>query len=448
MNLSQTIINLSETLRPILVKLLPMGLLRKIKDYMTQRSLSRNLKLREMDVFEPDAFQRGINLIGCIRAEIGLGQSCRLLADELEHSQLSYSIKDFQLDGSLREKDHSFDYKITEELPYGINLFHIEPLDLAVAFGTSLDVSIWKNRYNIAFWLWELEEFPESWKKALTLVDEVWTPSEFASQSVRKVTDKPVYTIPYCVTAPTDSHYDRAYFHLPEHQFLFLVMYDTNSTMARKNPLGAIEAFQKAFSPDNKRVGLVLKMNNPKNEDLEALRIKLKDYENIYYITEIMDKLVVNSLIACVDVFVSLHRAEGFGLVMAEAMLNGTPCIATNWSSNTEFMNDEVACMVDYTFTTLEKAAPPYQKGTRWADANTDTAAEYMKRLVEDSKYYDSIAVKGKTYIQKKLGMEQAVQTITDRIHVIYQMGDTQRSHELDGRKHKQIDQAHNKNEK
>ena len=193
-------------------------------------------------------------------------------------------------------------------------------------------------------------------------------------------------------------------------------MYDTNSTMDRKNPVGALKAFCQAFSPEDQSVGLVLKMNNPRKEDLDVLKDQLKEYSNIYYITEVMDKVVVNSLIREADVFVSLHRAEGFGLVMAEAMLNGTPCIATDWSSNTEFMNSDVACMVDYTFTTLEKSSPPYEKGARWADANIDTAAAYMKKLKENPEYYRRLAENGKAYIEEKLGMEQAVRAIKQRI--------------------------------
>lgn len=415
MNLSQKIINLSEKLRPVLVKILPMGLLRYVKDWLQERSLERALNTSRRIPYEKGAYPAGINLIGCIRAEIGLGQSCRLLANELEHTGIPYVIKDFQLDGELRAEDHSWDEKVQESTPYDVNIFHVEPLDLVMAYNSNLDKDIWNKRYNIAFWLWELEEFPKSWEKALVLVDEIWTPSEFASASVRKVTDKPVHTIPYCVEAPTNQQYNRAYFGLPEDKFLFLVMYDTNSTIERKNPLGAIHAFQKAFSPDDTSVGLVLKMNNPKEEDLDAIKKSLGEYNNIYYITEIMDKVIVNSLIQYVDVFVSLHRAEGFGLVMAEAMLNGTPCIATNWSSNTEFMNDDVACMVDYSFTTLKKNAPPYKKGTRWADANIDTAADYMKRLAKDNDFYQHIKENGKRYVEQKLGMEQAVDMIRKR---------------------------------
>lgn len=357
----------------------------------------------------------GINLIGPIRAAMGLGQSCRLLADILDHTKYEFAIKEVSLGNGVRNLDHTYDSKICDDMKYNINIFHIEPFEL-MSGAPQMGEKVWNGRYNIAFWLWEIEKFPKAWKKSFDLIDEIWTPSEFTSSCLRKYTNKPIYTIPYCVSAPTDEKYGREYFDLPQECFLFLCMYDTNSTMERKNPSAVIKAFQQAFSSNDNHVGLVLKMNNPKSKDIELIEEIVGEYKNVYLITDVMDKIVVNSLIKCVDVFVSLHRAEGFGLVMAEAMLNGTPCIATNWSSNTEFMNDEVACMVDYQFVTLKKAFPPYEKGIRWADPNVGHAAYYMKKLYQDGNFYYQIANRAKKYIETKLGMQSAVELVQQRI--------------------------------
>ena len=265
-----------------------------------------------------------------------------------------------------------------------------------------------------------MEEIQEHWKKFFPMLDEIWTPSEFISNNLRKVTDLPVYTMPYCVEAPVDEALNRKYFGLPEDKFLFLVMYDSNSTIERKNPTGAIRAFRKAFK-NNPGVGIVVKINNAKPRDIERLNHMLKGCTNVYFITETLSKVEVNSLIKQVDVFVSLHRAEGFGLVMAEAMIVGTPVIATNWSSNTEFMNSDVACMVDCGFITLEKDSPPYKKGSVWADPDVVQAARYMRKLYKEPAYYEHLKKKAQEYIIEKLSMENAVSALEKRVGEIYE---------------------------
>ena len=142
----------------------------------------------------------------------------------------------------------------------------------------------------------------------------------------------------------------------------------------------------------------------------------MKGYENLYFVTENLKKTAVNSLLKCVDVFVSLHRAEGFGLGMAESMMVGTPSIATNWSANTEFMNPEVGCMVDYKLIALERDIEPYHKGSRWADADVDQAAAYMRKLYEEPEYYRSLSEKGYAYISEKLGLEKSVERLEAQV--------------------------------
>ena len=361
--------------------------------------------------FDVNAFPQGVNIMGPVKAQMGIGQCCRFLVSEFDASGIKYCVQNFNLLGNVQNGDTSFDDILTEETPYGINLIVMEPTELMFRC-TQFDQNMWNDKYNVGFWSWELEDFPKEWTPAIDLLDEIWTPSEFTSDSIRKVTNKPVHTIPYNVTAHTDDKYDRKYFGLPEDKFLFLIMFDFNSTMVRKNPVGAIEAYKKAFDGNDDSVGLVIKTSNTDFDKIESVKKLLEGYKNIYFITEVLEKTAVNSLIKDVDVFVSLHRAEGFGIVMAEAMLVNTVCIATNWSSNIEFMNKDIACMVDYSFVTLEKDASPYRKGSKWADADTDQAAGYMKKLHDDKDFYNTLSTKAKAYIEDKLCMDNITKII------------------------------------
>lgn len=419
MNLNQRILKISETMKPLLKMMFPQKLLRKIKHSFIIKNYQKMAESGRRPL-NRSLYPDGINLIGLVRAEMGLGQSARLLANEFMQGDIPNSLYDFCLGSPLlRSEDHSFDDRISEELPYNINLIHINPDEMMLMY-TRMGESSWNDRYNIAFWLWELEDIPEHWQAFFPMLDEIWTPSEFISNNLRKVTRLPVYTMPYCVEAPTDVRLNRRHFGLPEDKFLFLVMYDSNSTIERKNPTGAIRAFRRAFK-NNENVGLVIKINNARESDLKDLNRLLKGYQNVYFITDTLTKVEVNSLIARVDVFVSLHRAEGFGLVMAEAMIVGTPVIATNWSSNTEFMNPEVACMVDCDFITLEKDSPPYKKGSIWAEPDIGQAARFMRKLYSDPKYYASMEKCAQTYIIDKLSMENAVTKIKKRVGEIYE---------------------------
>ncbi len=377
--------------------------------------------------FDVNAFPQGVNIMGPVKAQMGIGQCCRFLVSEFDASGIKYCVQNFNLLGNVQNGDTSFDDILTEETPYGINLIVMEPTELMFRC-TQFDQNMWNDKYNVGFWSWELEDFPKEWTPAIDLLDEIWTPSEFTSDSIRKVTNKPVHTIPYNVTAHTDDKYDRKFFGLPEDKFLFLIMFDFNSTMVRKNPVGAIEAYKKAFDVNDDSVGLVIKTSNTDFDKIESVKKLLEGYKNIYFITEVLEKTAVNSLIKDVDVFVSLHRAEGFGIVMAEAMLVNTVCIATNWSSNIEFMNKDIACMVDYSFVTLEKDASPYRKGSKWADADTDQAAEYMKKLHDDKDFYNTLSTKAKAYIEDKLCMDNITKIINGLVTRIINENSTNKS--------------------
>lgn len=410
--------NCVDRTKPLLKKMVPAPILRRGKQFLLER-IMREIADTKLQPFEPGAFPRGVNLIGPIDGATGLGQSFRLIERVFSRMALPYLIYNYDKNTTNKVSIGEYEEKLETSLRYSVNFWHVNPANFAEAY-TAMGRESFDRRYNIAFWLWELEDFPDEWLACLNLLDEVWTPSEFISRAIRKKTDKPVYTIPYHVTAEADTEkYGRRYFDLPEDRFLFLMMYDSQSVSERKNPEGAIRAFRQAFPPDRADVGLVIKVNSADEKELALLRKETAGYRNVYLVARNLEKAEVNSLIACADVFVSLHRAEGFGLVLAEAMLNHVPTIATNWSANTEFMNPDVACMVSCRLIELKKDQFPYQKGNRWADPSIDEAAAYMRKLASDRAYYQDIADHAFTYIREVLGMEKVKALMEKRLEAV-----------------------------
>lgn len=407
--------------------------------------------------FDPSRFDKGINFIGPVQCDTGLGQSARLLVWELNTSSLPFTVTSFVSDPRISHENHSFDSYITNQQPYGINIFHINMHEFLPGL-LKLGLRKLDHHYDIAFWLWETETFPKEWIPLIRQMDEIWTPSEFICTAIRKVTDKPVITIPYHVTAPVNEHLTRGDFGLPEDKFLFLMMFDKSSTFERKNPEAVIQAFKRAFreSPesrtshndaydmkhtpcseqsndlwenensqlnkDKKTVrdpALVIKISNGTEEDFQKLRAELRGY-NVFFIKDILPKEDVNRLVQLCDVYVSLHRSEGYGLVLAEAMLLGTPTIATAYSANMEFQTSTSACLVSYKLQKVGHEVPPYHIDDFWAEPDIQEAANYMTRLNNDPMFYTLIRDEAYKEIQRKTDSIEISHRIKNRLENIY----------------------------
>lgn len=402
-------------------KLLPDAVVLKLKDIKGIKS-NRRMLARQVEIspYKKGLYPHGINLVGDIKAETGLGQSMRILAGIMENGKIPFNIKQIDLHGNLAHNDSTWEHKITDIVKYDINVINWIPDTWATDYN-AVDSSLLNGRYNIAYWLWELEDFPDRWLPCIQTVDEIWTPSEFISDSIRKKTGKPVITVPYAIEVAKAACFDRNHFSLPEDKFLFLTMYDFISISERKNPAAVIEAYIKAFPEENKEVGLIIKVNHAEEKKLERLRSRLKDYENVYFITNNLTRSEVDSLLQASDVLVSLHRSEGFGLPLAEAMALGKPVISTNWSASTEFMDENSACLVDYKLINLKKTVGPYDKGRCWADADTEHAAYYMKRLWENKEYREAIGQNARKHIAGNLTYERTASIMKNRLKEIYE---------------------------
>lgn len=322
----------------------------------------------------------GVNLIGYIRAEMGVGEGARSDARALAAAAIDFGIINFETANPGRMTDFTWRHKEILSAPYDINLIHINADFLSLA-KQELPSHFFKDRYNIAYWAWELEEIPEEWIPVFEEIDEVWVPSEFVKQAVEKSSPVPVITIPHCIDLKTESTLSRSYFGIADTAFTFLAMFDTRSIAERKNPFGAVKAFKQAFEGSNKEVCLILKVNNAEDAKMDSLLEAIESHPNILIMETPHSRLEINALLSLIDCFVSLHRSEGFGLAPAEAMCLGKATIITNWSGSMDYMTADNCKAIDFELIRIRKTLGPYKAGQRWAEPDLEQAAAAMREL-------------------------------------------------------------------
>lgn len=370
----------------------------------TKKMLEKHSQVKP---YEQGRYPRGINLICDIKAETGLGQSARILAHMLQESGIPFTIIQISQTGQLAHSENEWDAYIEEKPRYDTNLIHINMNEWPLKY-CEIETSVFDCRRNIAYWLWELQTLPKQWLPCIDTVDEIWAPSEFICNCMRNYTQKTVVKIPYNICIKEPVAHDRSYFGLEEDVFYYLFMYDFKSVSARKNPDGMLKAFCDAFSAEEanrKKIGLIIKINHIEEKKLLELKKNLQNYQYIQYITQNLDRSEVESLESCADVYISLHRSEGFGLPAAEAMYLGKPVIATDWSATTEFMDVDSACLVKYDLVKLTEKIGPYDKGSEWAEPNVDHARRYIRLLHDNIDYRNVISRKAQAKIRCQLGI-------------------------------------------
>ncbi|WP_326251085.1 glycosyltransferase family 4 protein [Paenibacillus barengoltzii] len=406
--------------KPLVSSFVPSKIRKRVRNLLTNQAASTPNIVVSSYGRNGRNFKDGINLVGYCRAEMGVGESCRAAARSMNAAGIPFGILNFKGTSSARMADLTWQHKEVVDPEYGINIFHInaeEMKDVYAYYGPSL----FEGRYNIGFWHWELPDFPDEWLVNFSYLQEIWVPSTFVADSISLKSPIPVVKIPHSIEVVINENRDRSYFGLPEGSFLFLSMYDIKSFQERKNPKAAIEAFKLSFRPDDMSVGLVVKINKPggKSSDLMEIKQLIAEYQNIYLIDRTISRNDVNALISVTDCFISLHRSEGFGLVIAEAMYLAKPVIGTNWSSTTDFMNHNNSCLVDYELVALGEDYGPYKAYQYWANPKISHASEYMIKLVNDQEYYRKLAEEGERYIKQYHSPEKIGKLIYERLAYI-----------------------------
>ncbi len=322
----------------------------------------------------------GVNVAGYLTSEKGTGEAARSAIGILQAADVPVVLNNIIDSGSENVEIAYLDF--ADENPYAFNLIYVNA-DQAANFAWHKGEEYYKGRYTIGVWNWELTDFPEEWLPRFQYYDEIWVATNFVLEALSPISPVPVVRIPYALQPDPvrDSQLQRSRFGVSDDQFMFLFMFDFHSVLERKNPLGLIEAFKRAFSKDD-LVSLVIKSSHADEQTIRALREAAQGH-SINVLDTVLTREEVNALYNICDCYVSLHRSEGFGLTLAEAMLAGKPTIGTAYSGNMDFMTGDNSYLVKHGMTTIEKDHPPYQKGWRWADPDLDHAAQLMRYVYE-----------------------------------------------------------------
>ncbi|KAA9166779.1 FkbM family methyltransferase [Amycolatopsis acidicola] len=325
----------------------------------------------------PPVDEFGANLLGYLTAELGVGEMGRIVHEAIETANIPVA-------SVLEEKilnRTGLERPVTVGDPkFPVSVIAVNADQTAHVLSGHREVAY--ERYRIGLWAWELEDFPAWQHEAFGQLDEVWTVSDFCRRAIQKHSPIPVKTIPVPVRDPGEPTRPAREAGEPVR---FLFAFDFNSIAQRKNPWGTITAFQRAF-PGRDDVRLTIKTINAKQRPMEAeqLRAAAAGDHRIELIERYLSIDELHELYETSTCYVSLHRSEGFGLTVAEAMARAMPVIATDYSSTTEFLDERTGWPIPYELIPVGKNCEPYSADSRWADADIDAAAAAMREVADN----------------------------------------------------------------
>ncbi|MEG4232608.1 glycosyltransferase [Microcoleus sp. Pol11C3] len=363
----------------------------------------------------------GINIAGYINGEFGIGEGVRANIRAAEAAGIPFVINNFTR-SPHRKQDTTYQ-NFSQDNPHPVNLIQVNA-DQVATFIKHTGFSYFENKYNIGFWAWELPAFPPEWQPAFNHFHEIWTYSNYCAEAITALAPIPVIKIMPSIALPAPS-LNREALNLPKNKFIFLFVFDFSSRIERKNTLATIQAFKQAFGEDSRLLLIIKSSNSNKNlEQQNLLKSAIANSSNIKHLDGYLSKNKLNGLLYNCDCYVSLHRCEGFGLSMAEAMFYGKPVIATGYSSNTEFMNVGNSYLVKYKLIPIEKDCGPYKKGNVWAEPDVEHAADLMRHVFNNYREAQQVGRIAADEIKTLLNPPTVGRKIQNRLEYIAEITD------------------------
>ncbi len=388
-----------------LVLLFPKPLRTRLREFL----LGRKEPMPRADRIET-SLPPGLNIAGNVAHDTGVGESARLCRKACDAAGLANDL----IDVGSRDA--------TIKPVYRASVYHVNADQLPAVY-SEMSQLFQASAYNIGVWHWELPELPDAWISSAAPLNEIWAPSAFVQSTLSTKLTIPVVHMPHGIAVTDIEPCSPEELGVPPGRFTFLCMFDFESVVQRKNPLGAVDAFRRAF-PDPSQAALLVKTSHASNhpDAYAALREQLSGIPNVYLTDRMLTRARVNGLLAACDGVVSLHRSEGFGLILAEAMYLGKPVVATGWSGNMDFMNSGNSCPVGYEIVTLDRTYLNYAAGQQWAEPDIEHAAHLMRRVYDDPTFRTQIGDRARETIRTQFSPEAAGIRYRKRLAVLGMM--------------------------
>lgn len=385
----------------------------------------RRTAISVFDMFDQDnsakkALGSAVTIFGFHRTMTGIGEDARRLFDILISIGIRVELFDCAPSALEKHPEGGFYELFETSRPTAQVAIFCLPFFEMTRLIPLLTPAFFKNRYIVGYWPWELPSIPAGWREFLNLADEIWASSKFLCDVFRTESDRPVYEIPLCVEIEAGSDDNFALRYISPGVANFISVFDFNSSTQRKNPVGSIQAFKRAFDGSGIGAALILKsLHGRKNEDdYKSVVEEIGGDSRIILLDQPLRRSELNALIKYSTAFLSLHRSEGFGRLLVEAMLLGTPVIATDWSGSQGFVDSERAFPIRFRMRAVEADEYPYASG-EWAEPDIHDAAEKMKQIALGEFNCSEISSKAFRFVKDSYSRAKVSLYVADRLNAV-----------------------------